>query len=45
MKICISTDHRLADAGLVYCIDYLDSNLDWLLDKLENLQEGEEVCE
>lgn len=35
---CITTFH----AGLVYCIDYLDSNLDWLQEKLELIQTGRE---
>lgn len=29
-------------AGLVYCIDYLDSNLDWLQEKLELIQTSRE---
>lgn len=28
------------DAGLVYCLDYLDSNLDWLQEKLALVQKG-----
>lgn len=31
---------RIIDAGLVYCIDYLDSNLDWLQEKLELIQKS-----
>lgn len=31
---------RTLDAGLVYCIDYLDSNLDWLQEKLELIQKS-----
>lgn len=32
----------LPHAGLVYCIDYLDSNLDWLQEKLELIQTSRE---
>lgn len=31
---------RILDAGLVYCVDYLDSNLDWLQKKLELIQKS-----
>lgn len=29
------------NGGLVYCLDYLESNLDWLQEKLEAIQKGE----
>ena len=31
---------RILNAGLVYCIDYLDTNLDWLEEKLELIQKS-----
>lgn len=31
---------RPPDTGLIYCIDYLDQNLDWLQEKLESVQKG-----
>lgn len=30
----------ILDIGLVYCIDYLDNNLDWLQEKLDLVQKG-----
>ena len=30
-------------SGLVYCMDYLEKNLDWLKDKLEPLEKGMKV--
>ncbi len=32
--------HYTWPAGMVYCMDYLASNLDWLQEKLEALQAG-----
>ena len=29
------------NGGLVYCIDFLEKNMDWLKEKLEPLQRGE----
>jgi GTPase SAR1 family protein len=29
------------NGGLVYCIDYLEKNMDWLKERLELLQKGE----
>lgn len=29
------------NGGLVYCIDYLEKNMDWLKEKLEPFQRGE----
>ena len=28
------------NGGLVYCIDYLEKNMDWLKEKLKPLQKG-----
>jgi len=31
----------IAMSGLVYCMDYLEKNIDWLEEKLKPLIEGE----
>ncbi len=42
-QTCVTLDSKKDsnNAGLLYCMEYLEENMDWLQDRLEPLLEGE----
>jgi GPN-loop GTPase len=45
--VCLETVqeefHLGPNGGLIYCIEYLEQNLDWLIDRLKPLAEGTNI--